>query len=142
MMNKRNFMLGTAGAVAALPALSIPPASATSPGLRALLGLPAIAVNAGARDWAAYLQQTFELQGEQGRQVVRLNSVARVTVDQVAQSLEQFVLGFVSADGAPLTAGLHTLRHANGQGATLHLSASGSSAQTALRAEFSLLRSA
>ena len=55
MMNKRNFMLGTAGAVAALPALSIPPASGTTPGLRALLGLPAIAVNADAQDWAACL---------------------------------------------------------------------------------------
>jgi hypothetical protein len=135
MMNKRGFLLGAASTVAATPQV-LAAAAPASPGLAAD-GLPLLGHGPGLADWQAYLGQRFALTDGQQHWVVRLDRADALATASQAVRTEQFLLGFSSPDQQAIPAGLHGLRHANGQGTLIHLAGSGGQA---LRAEFNLLR--
>ncbi len=135
MMNKRGFLLGAASTVAAAPQV-LAAAAPACPGLAAG-GLPLLGNGPGLADWQAYLGQRFALTDGQQHWVVSLDRADALTTAPQAVHTEQFVLGFSSPDQQPIPAGLHALRHANGQGTLIHLADNG---RQALRAEFNLLR--
>lgn len=129
MMNKRGFLLGAASAVAAPQALA---GAAPAAG-----GLPLLANGPGLAEWQAYVGQQFTLTDGQRHWAVTLDRAdALATAAQTVQT-EQFVLAFGNPGPGQIPAGMHALRHANGQGTLIHLAGRGGQA---MRAEFNLLR--
>ncbi len=136
LMNKRRFLV-SAGGAAALPWLLVSPSSAA---LALPAGrLPALGDSAGLRHWQAYLHQRFDLEDSAGRTCELTLSALRNLASSGPVS-EQFALSFTGEGSQPLSAGLYSLRHANGQVATLYLSEADDAGRPALRAEFNLLR--
>lgn len=136
MINKREFLVGAAGAVAATQVLA---ATTPTTGSLAADGLPLLAGSTGLAAWTPYLGQRFSLTDGHQRWTVTLDKAeALATADHQVRT-EQFVLGFVNADSGRIPVGVHGLRHANGQGMLINLNDSGMQPQQALRAEFNLL---
>ena len=136
MMNKRGFLIGAASSVASPQVLA---AAAPAAGGLAADGLPLLGNGPGLAEWQAYLGQHFALTDGLQRWAVTLERAdALATADQAVRT-EQFVLGFSSPGQGRVPAGMHALRHANGQGTLIHLAGNGGHA---LRAEFNLLRQA
>ena len=133
MMNKRGFLLGAASAVAAPQALA---AAAPVAAELAADGLPMLHSAPGLAAWRPYLGQPFAL--TDGRQTwqVTLGRADALVPGELPVVTEQFVLGFTRPGDGQVPAGVHALRHANGQGLLIHLADDGP--QT-LRAEFNLL---
>ena len=134
MMNKRGFLLGAASAVAAPQVLATAP---TQPRALAADGLPVLTGSPGLTAWQPYLGQAFAL--TDGRQTwqVTLDRADALRSGERPVCTEQFVLGFTRPGQGQIQAGVHALRHANGQGLLIHLADDG---PQALRAEFNLLR--
>lgn len=137
MMNKRGFLLGAASAVAAPQVLAT---AAPAPGSLLADGLPVLAGSPGLQAWQPYQGQTFELSDGQRSWQVALDSADAVVHAPSPVGTEQFVLGFVNQGGGRIPAGVHSLRHANGQSQLIHFVDAGpAERQQALRAEFNLL---
>ena len=137
MINKRGFLLGAASAVAA-PQVLAAAASPLAAGELAADGLPMLHNDPGLAAWRPYLGQAFALtDGRQTWQVTLNQADARVPGELPART-EQFVLGFTrpGQGQGQIPAGVHALRHANGQGLLIHLADDG---PQAMRAEFNLL---
>ena len=145
MMNKRSFLVGAAGALVASQAPAFARASAPlsssltlSPTSSLTLSPTAALGEApGLREWQAYVQQRFALVGGGS---LRLGHIElRDACHSGGSACEQFVLGFDNPGGRPVTAGIHTLRHANGQRASIYLEPTTRGEQQTLRAVFNLL---
>lgn len=136
MMNKRGFLLGAASAVAAPQVLA---AAAPAPGSLAADGLPVLAGSPGLSAWQPYLGQTFELTDGVQRWGVTLGAADALVQADDPMRTEQFVLGFANQGSALIPAGVHSLRHANGQSTLLYLGDTGPGPAQSLRAEFNLL---
>ena len=137
MMNKRSFLVGAAGALVAsqAPALARAPAPLSSSPTSSLTA--ALGEAPGLREWQAYLQQRFALVGGGS---LRLGHIElRDACSSGGSACEQFVLGFDNPGGRPVPAGIHTLRHANGQRASIYLEPTTRGEQQTLRAVFNLL---
>ena len=135
MMSKRGFLLGAASAVAApqvLAGAATPPAA----GELAADGLPMLRTDPGLAAWQPYLGQSFALTDGRQTWTVTLDRADALTSGELPVRTEQFVLGFTDPGHDSIPAGVHALRHANGQGLLIHLADDGP--QT-LRAEFNLL---
>ena len=145
MMNKRSFLVGAAGALVAsqVPAfarasaplsssLTLSPTSSLTSSPTASLGEAP-----GLREWQAYVQQRFALVGGGS---LRLGHIEmHDDCHSGGSACEQFVLGFDNPGGHPVSAGIHTLRHANGQRASIYLEPTTRGEQQTLRAVFNLL---
>lgn len=136
MMNKRGFLLGAASAIAAPQVLA---AAAPAPGGSAADGLPVLAGSPGLQAWQPYQGQTFELTDGLRSWQVALDSADAVVHAQSPVRTEQFVLGFFNRGDDQIPAGVHSLRHANGQSLLIHFADAGRAERQALRAEFNLL---
>ena len=136
MMNKRGFLLGAASAVAATQGLAN---TAPAPGTWAADGLPVLAGGPGLTAWQCYLGNAFELTDGVNNWAVTLHSADALAQTQTPVCTEQFVLGFMAQGGARVAAGVHSLRHANGQSTLLYLADAGPDRASLLRAEFNLL---
>ena len=137
MMNKRSFLVGAAGALVASQAAAF--ARASAPLSSSLTSSPTAALGEapGLREWQAYVQQRFALVGGGS---LRLGHIEmRDACSSGGSACEQFVLGFDNPGGRPVPAGIHTLRHANGQRASIYLEPTTRGEQQTLRAVFNLL---
>lgn len=136
MINKRGFLLGAASAIAAPQVLA---AAAPAPGSLAADGLPVLAGNPGLSAWQPYLGQAFELSDGLQSWAVALGSADALAQAEDPVRTEQFVLGFANQGSTRIPAGVHSLRHANGQSTLLYLADAGPGPAQSLRAEFNLL---
>ena len=139
MMNKRGLLLGAASAVAAPQVLAT---AAPAPGARGALaadGLPLLAGSPGLTAWQPYLGQVFELTDGVQTWAVALGSADALRESETPARTEQFVLGFGMQGGARVAAGVHSVRHANGQSTLLYPADAGCGPAQSLRAEFNLL---
>lgn len=136
MMNKRGFLLGAASAVAAPQVLAT---AAPTPGALAADGLPVLAGSPGLTAWQPYLGQIFELTDGVQTWAVALDTADALRESETPARTEQFVLGFGMQGGARVAAGVHSVRHANGQSTLLYLADAGCGPTQSLRAEFNLL---
>ena len=139
MMNKRGFLLSAASAVAAPQVLATAP---TQPGALAADGLPVLTGRPGLTAWQPYLGQTFELSDGVQTWAVRLSAADALEASETGAGArtEQFVLGFGMRGEARIPAGVHSVRHANGQSTLLYLADAGCNPAQSLRAEFNLLK--
>lgn len=137
MMNKRGFLLGAASAVAAPQVLA---AASTQPGALAADGRPALTGRSGLSAWQPYLGQTFELSDGVHSWAVLLHSADALEAAETVARTEQFVLGFGMQGEARVPAGVHSVRHGNGQSTLLYLADAGCNPVQSLRAEFNLLK--
>ena len=135
MMNKRGFLLGAASAVAA-PQVLAAAAAPSAAGDLAADGLPMLCSGPGLAAWRPYLGQPFALTDSRQTWQVTLDRADALVSGELPVRTEQFVLGFTSPGHGQIPAGVHALRHANGQGLLIHLDRDG---PQELRAEFNLL---
>lgn len=137
MMNKRSFLVGAVGAVIAsqAPALALTRGAPAQP----LASSPTTTLGEapGLREWQAYAQERFALVG--GGSLLLGGIEMRGACNSGNTACEQFVLGFVNPGGRPVAAGIHTLRHANGQQASIYLEPTAHGKHQTLRAVFNLL---
>ena len=133
MMNKRGFLLGAASAVAAPQVLA---GGAPAAGGVAADGLPLLQHGPGLAAWQPYMGQQFALTDGHATWPVTLDRADALDVAGQSVRTEQFVLSFSHTGHGPIPAGVHAVRHANGQGLLMHLEYNGPST---LRAEFNLL---
>ena len=136
MINKRGFLVGAAGAVAATQVLA---AATPTAGSLAADGLPLLPSSTGLAAWTPYLGQRFTLTDGRQHWAVTLDKVEALATAEQPVRTEQFVLSFAHADSGRIPAGVHGLRHANGQGALIYLAEGGQQPHQTLRAEFNLL---
>jgi hypothetical protein len=146
-MNKREFVQGACGALAALAsgssvaAVGEMPAStgtASSPvGLRRLR-MPDLATDARLSAWQAYVGHGFRASGPDAGIDLTLDSVAACACQP---GFEQFSLSFLAASGAVLRSGTHVLHHATGQRIPVYLEDIETAADTRrrFRADFNLI---
>ncbi len=137
MMNKRGFLLGAASAVAAPQVLAT---ASTQSGVLAPDGLPVLTDCPGLSAWKPYVGQTFELSDGVHSWAVLLSSADALEGSETVARTEQFVLGFGMQGEARVPAGVHSVRHANGQSTLLYLADAGCKRAQSLRAEFNLLK--
>jgi hypothetical protein len=117
MLNKRDFLACTAAAAVG-PAVSAHAALAS-------VGAPAQVplATASLAHWQACLNQPFELLAAGRSHPVHLQAVTAADASPGGAHTEQFVLRFAGLAGEKLPCGLLTLRHADGQTATLFVRA-------------------
>ena len=139
MMNKRSFLVGAAGALVASQAPAFARASASAPLSSSLTLSPTASLGEapGLREWQAYVQQRFAL--DDGGSLRLGHIEMRDACSSGGSACEQFVLGFDNPGGRPVPAGIHTLRHANGQRASIYLEPTTRGEQQTLWAVFNLL---
>ena len=123
-MNKREFVAGGVGAIAAAPLLAQP---APSPGVRSTLRAvlsrtqrrPDLVESPGADTFEAYVGERFAIVAGAGSG----DELVLSAVERVARcaSTDQFTLRFAADGAAPATDGLRTLAHATGQRLLVHL---------------------
>lgn len=136
MMNKRGFLLGAVSAVAAPQVLAT---AAPAPGTLAADGMPVLTGSPGLTAWRPYLGQFFELTDGVRSWAMVLSSADARKESKTPARTEQFMLGFAMQGGAQVPAGVHSVRHANGQSTLLYLADAGCGPAQSLRAEFNLL---
>ena len=132
-MNKRDFLVGSAGAALATAALATPEApraagSTATPSWARTQRHPDLVAAPCAEHFQAYVGETFTLRDG----ALRLAEVRRLPG---TPGHEQFTLRFEPVSGTAPAAGLHELSHATGQRLALRLDAG----ERTLDAHFSLL---